>query len=350
MESLITYRNEAIKENSWSVNEETEKYYRLLDKATTRFISELEDIEKRFLDSKESPDALLNAVTNAINNISDVCEEFEQGVGYDKDIIKETQMRFRERTNSILSKSYFINRARIWPQGCQGDYKMLESAYKSTPLSAGIGYYLDLYFLKRDALAEGVKNRIKKLEEMLRDEIIMRKKPSILNIACGSCRELMGITSEISASDAKIICIDNDNDALAFAQSRLSYAELPTPIEFYKYNVLRMFDSEVGMTEFGKQDIIYSVGLFDYLPDDFLVKMLRTLYHLLNPGGKLIAAFKDADRYKHQIYHWPLNWDGFLQRREEDFDRIIEEAGIPDSALSQTRDKSGVIIFYTATK
>lgn len=349
MENLAVYRNEVRKEKAYRIHDKTEKYQRLLDETTARFNMELENIETKRLDSKENPDTTLNAVTKVMDNMNHVCEEFERGVGYDKDVIKESQINFRKKTDHIISKSYFMNRARTWPQGCQGDYKMLESVYRNTPQSQGIGYYLDRYCLNL-ALGEGVKDRIKKLEEMLRDEIIVREKPSILNIACGSCRELMGITSEISASDAKIICIDNDNDALVFAQNRLSYAELPTPMEFYKYNVLRMFDSDIGMAEFGKHDIIYSVGLFDYLPDDFLIKMLHALYMLLNPGGKLMAAFKDADRYKSQPYHWLLDWNGFLQRSKEDFDRILLEAGIPDRALSQTRDKSGIIIFYTATK
>ena len=71
------------------------------------------------------------------------CQSFERHVS-DKNIIRDAQIRFREKTNPILSKSYFINRARTWPQGYQGDYKMLENIYRNTPLSDGIGYYLDL--------------------------------------------------------------------------------------------------------------------------------------------------------------------------------------------------------------
>ncbi len=40
---------------------------------------------------------------------------------------------------------------------------------------------------------------------------------------------------------------------------------------------------------------------------------------MLNPGGILITSFKDAARYRHQEYHWIVDWDGFLQRTEEDF-------------------------------
>ena len=89
---------------------------------------------------------------------------------------------------------------------------------------------------------------------------------------------------------------------------------------------------------------------FDYLPDDFLVKMLNSLFTMLSPGGKLIAAFKDADRYRAEVYHWLVDWDGFLQRTETDFNRLLRDANIPDNALSTARTDSGSIIFYIAAK
>jgi hypothetical protein len=111
-----------------------------------------------------------------------------------------------------------------------------------------------------------------------------------------------------------------------------------------------MFDHEMNMKEFGMQDIIYSVGLFDYLPTDFLVNLLRALYNMTTPGGKLITSFKDAERYRSQEYHWIFDWDGFLQRTEEDFRNILFEAGIPDTSISEVREDSGIIVFYVITK
>jgi cyclopropane fatty-acyl-phospholipid synthase-like methyltransferase len=106
----------------------------------------------------------------------------------------------------------------------------------------------------------------------------------------------------------------------------------------------------MNLKEFGMQDLIYSVGFFDYLPSDFLVNLFRSLYALLNPGGKLIASFKDASRYRYQEYHWVFDWDGFLQRTEQDFRNILSDAGIPDTKISESREDSGVIVFYVITK
>ena len=111
-----------------------------------------------------------------------------------------------------------------------------------------------------------------------------------------------------------------------------------------------MFDHELNLNEFGMQDIIYSVGFFDYLQTGFLIKLFKSLYKLLNPNGLLIISFKDAARYRSQDYHWFVNWNGFLQRTEEDFRNILSDADFSVSVISEMREESGVIVFYLVTK
>lgn len=328
------------------------KYVRTLDDATEIFNKRLEDIEKRCQNPEERPDVILGSIQQAIDEILSVCGDFEREVR-DINIIRDARIRFRTKTDHLLSRSYFINRARTWPLGYQGDFKMLESFYRDTPLSEGFGYYLDMVSLNA-ALAVAVKNRMRKLEGILREELSVRHKPSVLNIACGSCREIFELAHDIEQSGAKFTCIDLDNGALSFAANRLSYTNISpvssNQVSLRKYNALRMFDHELNMDNFGKQDIIYSVGFFDYLPSDFLATLFNALYDLLNPGGILITSFKDANRYRHQDYHWIGDWDGFLQRTEEDFRSIFSDAHIPFSEIKESREESGAIVFYLATK
>ncbi|MGE5174541.1 MAG: class I SAM-dependent methyltransferase [Betaproteobacteria bacterium] len=226
----------------------------------------------------------------------------------------------------------------------------LEMAYKNRPMSDGIGYYLDKYLLST-TLGVGVRERVVKMRDLLKEELSSRRGPKVLDIACGSCRDVFELAPEIKTSGAQFTCVDLDPDALDFSMDRLSYAGLASDhVELIQYNALRMFDPEMARMEFGMRDIIYSVGFFDYLPDDFLVKMLNSLYTLLNPGGKLIAAFKDANHYRPQIYHWLVDWDGFLQRTEQDFDRLFRDAKIPSNAISMSRVNSGAIVFYSIIK
>ncbi len=325
-----------------------ERWIHHLEITTYEHIEAMETLEREIERGEYSHGQIYNRLTSTIDELLRNIEDFENGVS-DREIIKKAQIDFRLKTRDIYSKSYFINRARTWPLGYQGDYLTLECIYRNTPMSQGIGLYLDLYALNLP-LTVAVRNRIKKLEELLRGEILKRRSPCILNIGCGACRELVGLALDIKKTDANVTCIDNDSEALNFAQNRLHYLGLLPHLDFYRYNALRMFDYELNKRDFGEQDIIYSVGLFDYLPTQFLIKLCNSLYRLLNPGGVLIAAFKDAARYSPHVYHWLVNWDGFIQRTVDDFMYIFKSAGIPPECIKETREDTGIIIFYTIQK
>ncbi len=326
--------------------ERRRRWLQYIEEATEEFLERLKTLEMEIpAGPAAEDDAMIEAVGEVFDSFLLKAEMFEAGIG-DREMIKQARTEFHVRTDPLLTKGYLFRRARTWPQGYQGDYKTLETIYeKNTGLSEGIGYYFDIISLESE-LGVAVRNRIQRLQEILAEELSERNAPSVLNIACGSCRELAGLVPEIVNSRARILCVDNDEDALSFSRERLSAAGLSDYVKFRKHNALKMFDQELTMAEFGRQDIIYSVGFFDYLPSDFLAKMLATLYSLLNPGGKLIAAFKDIRRYRPQVYHWITDWDGFLQRREEDFLEIFDNASIPREAITESREKSGTIIFY----
>ncbi len=304
---------------------------------------------KRKIDGRDiDPESIPVVLRGIMDGITKRMVQLERMVD-DRDLLRGLRVRFHQRTDSVLSKSYLFNRARTWPQGYQGDYKTLETIYRNIPLSDGLGYYLDAFALG-SKLAVAVRNRIRLLGELLKKELRHRQRPQVLNIACGSCRELLDIVPEILSSGARFTCLDSDEDALTFAQSRITYTDALPQVSFVKYNAGRLFDPETAERDFGPQDIVYSVGFFDYLPTDFLVKMFGSLHSLLRPGGRLIAAFKDADRYTPQEYHWFVDWDGFLQRTEDDFVKIFDEARIPRSSITSLREGTGAVIFYIVAK
>lgn len=321
----------------------------ILDKATEGFNNRLADIEQRY-HKGESSEALLKEVSASIYEVCDVCRGLEEAIGEDLEFLRKTQTEFRAKTELFFSKSYLMNRARTWPQGYPGDFKIIESIYRNIPLSVGVGYLLDLHFLSA-TLAVAVRERLTKLEELLREELLDKEKPKVLNIACGSCREIFELVPEIEQAGATVTCLDSDSDALAFAYKRLSYAgEIWSGITMRKYNAVRMINHERNLKEFGPQDIIYSIGLVNYLQDDMLIRLLESLYALLRPKGKLIVGIEDGSRYRPQEYHWFVDWASLIRRTEHDCRVIFGEAGIPEDSLSLVRDRSGVIIFCIAER
>ncbi|MDA8171213.1 MAG: methyltransferase [Nitrospiraceae bacterium] len=324
-------------------NEQVAAWCSMLDMETERFLGTMDELEAGLLKGRYEHDVILKKTHDAIEEILSFCAKFARNVR-DRELIIKKQDEFNNKTDYILSKSYFMNHARVWPKGYQGDYKMLEGIYRNIPLSEGIGYYLDCYLLAF-TLSRACRGRLDKAKRILKGELLRQKGRRILDIGCGSSRDLFEIAEDIRDSNADITCIDIDDDALRFSLNRLAYAGLGDQIKFRKYNVVRMINRERNLREFGKQEIIYSAGVFNYLPDDIVPNLIDALYELLNPGGRLIIAFEDADRYRPQNCHWGLKWDALIQRTEIDCRALFEAAGFPEGAMKIKRDETGVIMF-----
>lgn len=349
MENVLSYQTENIADGTLQVRE-YRKDTGYFDEATGLMIDRLEDIERRSADPGEDPLELMSETTRAILEMSFACERFEGDHEGNPATVKEARAAFRGKTETLFRKSYFMDRARTWPRGYPGDYKTIEGFYKNLAQSGGFGYYLDKHFLST-SLAMAVRERKKKLAELLAKELASRKGPSILDIACGSCRELFELAPALKTADATTTCVDFDEEALDFSAERMAHAGLAADrMHFRKYNALKMVSHERNVKEFGMQDIIYSVGFFDYLDDVVLARLLNALYRLLLPGGTLIASFKDTRRYRAQEYQWFVVWDGFFQRTLEDMWRLLDKAGIPPESVALDRDRSGVIVFFSITR
>lgn len=349
MEQTLVYQNDAAQELTGRVREEQKQYTEEMDAAIDRFGERMAYIGSRSAEPEANPDELLIVLTKAIMDLERASERYERQVNGDPAAIREIRARLRKRTDQVFAESYF-HHARVWPQGYPGDYKMIEFLYRNAPISRGAGQYLDRYFLAT-TLSVAVRERKETLRELIKAELDVRTGPHVLDIACGSCREVFELAPEILRSGATVTCLDLDADALAFSANRLKHAGIPDEqLAFRQYNALRMVNHERNVREFGMQDVIYSVGFFDYLDDEVLVRLLATLDRLLLPGGMLIASFKDSRAYRSFDTSWLLDWDAFYRRREEDMWGLLERSGVDRSRVTTKREASGVILFFSVKK
>jgi SAM-dependent methyltransferase len=331
------------------LEEKARKFLADFNDRVERFNAELGNIPAKAYNQQQQ-DKLLAQTTKVILDMLASCKELEQVFQDNPEIIKKAQHEFRERTSKYFQQSFFMNRARTWPQGYPGDYKTLEHTYGNAPMSSGIGYLLDRYFLST-TLAVAVRERLITLCDILKQEIISRPQAKVLNVACGSCREIFDIAPEFIQAGASAICLDYDKDALLFSSDRLTCSGISSgKLSYRKYNAIKMINHDRNIKEFGPQDIIYSTGFYDYIPDDVLVPLLNASYQLLNPGGVLIASFKDSRKYETPDYHWLVKWDMFLQRTETETDSIFSKSIVSRGGITKRREKSGVIHFYIVTK
>ena len=265
--------------------------------------------------------------------------------------IKES---FRQLAGSWVYKSMIMKRAFDKPRGYPGDYKMLEIVYDNKPLSKGAGAYFDNYFLK-NPYAVAVRIRKDRLREMLLsflDGIKIKHGVSILNIACGSCREIKELFPRLKIkSDITINCLDWDEEALQFSRDSL----LPVSPKNVHFNFIREDILSIGkegslVKSLGKQALIYSIGLIDYLPDRILSKLIYALYQLLPKGGKLILTHKNKEKTFPPIPpDWFCDWK-FVPRNRNEVVKLFHDCGLSDFSLKMDVDDFGYIYYFTITK
>lgn len=273
------------------------------------------------------------------------CREFERTHDNDPDLIKEVQARFREETSHWFSQSWIGNRARTKPSGFAGDYEMLVKLYEEETPARGIGAYIDLC-ISELPLANAVRGRKDMVREYLLKEIASREGDlRIMDIACGPCREFLD-WPEFEGRNIEVVAMDNDPIALEYIEATVA-SQLPpsTTLKPVRFNVMRARNAEATKAKYGTFDIIYSVGLADYLTDEHLLGIFSGLGETLSDGGALVIAFKDTEQYDETPYQWHLDWF-FYQRTVEDVINVYDMAGFNTDKLELSRDRTGIIVNY----
>ena len=273
------------------------------------------------------------------------CRHFELEMGEDPSVIKDVQRGFRIETERWFNQSWIAHRSRTKPSGFPGDYEMLLALYHESTPARGIGGYLDLCILDLP-LARAVRARLKVAREfLLRASEEPCESFRVLDIASGPCHEFLSWPPR-QEGQLEIVAMDTDPQAIDHV-NRQVVPHLPERVKLtpVRYNAIRTRSADVTVEKFGRFDLIYSVGLCDYLADDCLIDLLRAWRMTLRSDGVLYVAFKDTQRYPKEPYQWHLDWF-FFQRTQEDCERLYRQAGFEVSEIDMTRDATGIIMNF----
>jgi extracellular factor (EF) 3-hydroxypalmitic acid methyl ester biosynthesis protein len=293
-------------------------------------------------------DERFGQLSTALSLAVGACRRVESLLGDDAGLVKDVQKRFQEETSPWFDRSWIGHRARAKPQGYPGDYDLLTAIYDEEIRSGGLGGYLDLYIVNM-LLAKAIRARWQAARRFLIEEVARRRDDVfILNVACGCCREYVGGMELPDQCNVHVTCIDNDRQALEYVSANVvPVATGIEDIELARYNALRMRSAKSTIRKFGRCDVLYSIGLCDYIPDRHLIPLLEGWRDSLSQGGVLYVAFKDIRRYDITEYRWLLDWH-FLKRTEDECRRLFEQAGFDMDGLGMSRDATGVMMNFIA--
>lgn len=116
-------------------------------------------------------------------------------------------------------------------------------------------------------------------------------------------------------------------------------------MRFLNENVLNLFRDSRYYNVIGKQDVIYILGLTEYLPDRILKKLLSFLSQLLTDKGILVITYKDTDiPYPSVPPDWLCDWV-FIKRSKDDLIAVAKELGLKNCSVE--KEDTGTIFFLT---
>lgn len=323
----------------------------------TFFLFDVRNTLEQFVDvdgmiyDRQFDELIMGQCTAALDRLVEAGDRLDAYLN-NEPLINDVKHRVRSLLGYFLYQSIFFKRAFEKPHGYPGDYKMLELVYDNTEVSQGIGKYIDCYGLNTH-YAKAIRMRKDTMREMLYDFINTSTQPHlrILNLASGGCREIREMLNQPMACAGKVdlLCIDQDDTALTYSREKLSALNTGSiDIQLIKGNILRLESLDLGSDS--SFDLIYSIGIADYLQDRMLKKVFQDSYKKLKPGGRLVVAYKDKDRYKPVAFNWYVDWY-FIPRNEEELSSLINDAIGKDSiSITIEREPSGVIFFAVITK
>ncbi len=279
-------------------------------------------LEKEFFDD----------ITKHLYKINDLVKNID----VKDEIYKKYLTYFQNELNEYLFLSPFINRIYYKPLGYAGDYEMMNMIYANIPRGESLfAKILDKYTLEIP-VAQANRNRIPymlgKIKTIGKKVLEKKDRIKIASIACGPCLEIQELLKKEEISNyIDFTLLDSSNDALLSAKNKLEEIKKEyhreTTFKFINESIYPLIKNKEFQNMLDdNQDIIYSLGLFEYLSDITVTRLIKVLYNKISDDGVLIVGNYD-DKNKNKSY-MELGGEWFLFYRE------------PNKMISFTKDLS----------
>ncbi|MCX4242594.1 hypothetical protein OEB96_18335 [Paraliomyxa miuraensis] len=191
------------------------------------------------------------------------------------------------------------------PQGYAGDFELMRLFF--TPVMEGDTLFARFlhYSAQRYPTAHTVVSRERTLREILRERIRQERPLRILSLACGPALEIQHVLAEVTKirQPIDLYLLDQDEDALAHAHRAVRHvladrreALAKVRLSALHFSVMQLLrprdEAEVAVARdmLRDMDLIYSSGLFDYLPHPVARRLVQRLYGRLRDGGELFLG------------------------------------------------------------
>jgi extracellular factor (EF) 3-hydroxypalmitic acid methyl ester biosynthesis protein len=244
-------------------------------------------------------------------------------------------------------------RARFKPRGYAGDYETFLMFWECFKCDHPLGSLFDDYFQRQTAV-EAVRSRTRDVAGVIIEHAkeYDGRPYAVTSIGCGPAIDITLAVEQIPKwkhDELSIQLFDLDDDALNYAAQQLHPMLAPQQVTTRRENLYRLAERWNAREILKPSDFIVCIGLFDYLPDDSAVRLLRFLWKQLNPGGVLMVGNFAPSNPSRAYMEWFGNWY-LLYRTREQLTELSDKAGIPRVRIAIGAERTGVNLLLVATK
>jgi extracellular factor (EF) 3-hydroxypalmitic acid methyl ester biosynthesis protein len=251
------------------------------------------------------------------------------------------------------------------PLGYAGDYRMMELML-ANELSGDTLYGRFLHSIMQNyTLGRAVRGRELMMRSALGEAIDTDGEGPVrvLALAAGPAieiRRLLEATGPLRRP-VDLLLLDQDRAAHETAHRHLTrillerhHGELPVTVECLHFSVRQLLkpgtpEDERVLEALEGLDLVYSAGLYDYLPEPVAASLTRLLYRRLRPGGRLLLGnlveTADTTWILDYVLGWPL-----IYRNEQAMSRLGQGLTPLPSRVEVAREATGRCLFLDVTK
>jgi trans-aconitate methyltransferase len=211
-----------------------------------------------------------------------------------------------------ICEGAIFNRSYMKPLGYPGDFEIMNQIYDWE--RRGTSVYQQLMHRLGLDVGEFVKTRMEAVCAHIGHVVNEKgnaRAARIMSLGCGPAREveLFLRSGELKNKRAEFTLIDQEQAALSHAIEKtfphVLKANGQARVQCLNMSFTDIVRSNSGLISLPPQDLIYCVGLIDYLADRRAATLVRRLYDALAPGGLLIIG--NMNETLHSAI-WPLEF------------------------------------------
>ncbi|MBL4907185.1 MAG: hypothetical protein JKX94_07025 [Sneathiella sp.] len=210
------------------------------------------------------------------------------------------------------------------PLGYPGDYEVMNFAYNLSMI--GDTAYEKLCHRLGTSTGEFIATRMTMVKQKIAELTSLAAQQGktdykITSLGCGPSQEAVNfLKGHVLPLSVHFTLIDQDHDALAYAYKNcypeVSRLDGRATVRCLHATFLEFLATGNLFKKIESQDLIYAVGLVDYLSDKRAKRMACDLYENLKPGGTMmIGSMRDSDASLEWQVEFVTDWQ--LEYRDE---------------------------------